>query len=51
MKNHDPRLAKSYRALDGKLKLTIEGEDAIRPDLLITFPHARPSSGAEVAGP
>jgi len=46
---HDARLAQKYRALDGKLTLAIEGENAIRPDLVITFPHRRPSGGAEVS--
>lgn len=49
MKNDDARLAKSYRALDKQLDLPVAGEDAIRPDLVITFPFDHASSGAEVS--
>jgi 7-cyano-7-deazaguanine reductase len=37
-----------YRALDQKLKLMMEGEAAIRPDLLLCFPYRDPEHEAEV---
>lgn len=50
MKNRDgARLEKSYRALDRQLDLPVAGEEAIRPDLIITFPFDHASSGAEVS--
>lgn len=41
-------LARRYRALDEKVRLRVETEEAIRPDCLITFPYEYPGGGAEV---
>jgi 7-cyano-7-deazaguanine reductase len=41
-------LAKKYRALDRSIRLPVEGENAIRPDLLITFPYCGLANAPEV---
>ncbi|MBI5529537.1 MAG: NADPH-dependent 7-cyano-7-deazaguanine reductase QueF [Deltaproteobacteria bacterium] len=44
----DKALTARYRALDKSIRLPIEGEDAIRPDLLIVFPYRGPARAPEV---
>lgn len=41
-------LAKRYRSLDETVRAHREGEDAIRPECLITFPYEYPGRDAEV---
>jgi 7-cyano-7-deazaguanine reductase len=41
-------MGRQYRELDSKVKIAVEGVEALRPELLLAFPYERPGTAIEV---